>query len=60
MSLKFVAWFAFFHSLYVFLDLNEKRPAQENEYPCSNSLSSSRIFNDYIGDDESKCSVLFQ
>lgn len=33
-------------------DLNEKRPAQENEYPCSNSLSSSRIFNDYIGDDE--------
>ena len=45
---------------FYFLDLNEKRPAQENEYPCSNSLSSSRIFNDYIGDDESKCSVLFQ
>ena len=37
------------------LDLNEKRPAQENEYPYNGNLYSSGIFDNCIGDDESEC-----
>ncbi|XP_068704662.1 mucosa-associated lymphoid tissue lymphoma translocation protein 1 homolog [Montipora capricornis] len=33
-------------------DLNEKRPAQENEYPYNGNLYSSGIFDNCIGDDE--------
>ena len=42
--------------VFIWSDLKETRPPQENEYLHSNNLSGSRLYNNYEGD-ESKCAV---